>query len=120
MHGIARSCCFEMRSLKTTGTAKLTVHNRWNRPVKTYKRHRFPPDIIGYAVWLCYRFTLSHQDIEDVLADSVHSADSCQDPTHTLPRFCREVGSVGHRWRTRTRAGDNWSATGERLSPFVQ
>ena len=34
----------------------------------TYKRHRFPPDIISYAVWLYYRFNLSHRDIEDLLA----------------------------------------------------
>jgi putative transposase len=34
-----------------------------------YKRHRFPPDIIGYAVWLYYRFNLSHRDIEDLLAE---------------------------------------------------
>ena len=34
----------------------------------TYKRHRFPPDIIQYAVWLYFRFTLSHRDIEDLLA----------------------------------------------------
>ena len=33
-----------------------------------YKRHRFPPDIISYAVWLHYRFNLSHRDIEDLLA----------------------------------------------------
>ncbi|MEJ6516285.1 MAG: hypothetical protein QNL97_08845 [Pseudomonadales bacterium] len=35
----------------------------------TYKRHRFPPDIISYPVWLYYRFNLSHRDIEDLLAD---------------------------------------------------
>ena len=33
-----------------------------------YKRHRFPPDIISYAVWLYFRFNLSHRDIEDILA----------------------------------------------------
>jgi putative transposase len=33
-----------------------------------YKRHRFPPVIIQYAVWLCHRFNLSHRDIEDLLA----------------------------------------------------
>ena len=33
-----------------------------------YKRHRFPPDIISYAVWLYFRFNLSHRDIEDLLA----------------------------------------------------
>lgn len=35
----------------------------------TYKRHRFPPDIISHAVWLYYRFNLSHRDIEDLLSE---------------------------------------------------
>ena len=33
-----------------------------------YKRHRFPPEIIQYAVWLYHRFNLSYRDIEDLLA----------------------------------------------------
>lgn len=33
-----------------------------------YKRDRFPPDIIQYAVWLYFQFNLSHRDIEDLLA----------------------------------------------------
>ena len=37
--------------------------------MNTYKRHRFPSDIISYAVWLYYRFSLSHRDIEDLLAE---------------------------------------------------
>ena len=37
--------------------------------MNTYKRHRFPPEIISYAVWLYYRFNLSHRDIEDLLAE---------------------------------------------------
>ena len=37
--------------------------------MNTCKRHRFPPDIISYAVWLYYRFNLSHRDIEDLLAE---------------------------------------------------
>jgi putative transposase len=37
--------------------------------MNTYKRHRFPRDIISYAVWLYYRFNLSHRDIEDLLAE---------------------------------------------------
>jgi putative transposase len=36
--------------------------------MNTYKRHRFTPDIISYAVWLYYRFNLSYRDIEDLLA----------------------------------------------------
>ena len=34
-----------------------------------YKRFRFPSEIIQYAVWLYYRFNLSHRDIEDLLAE---------------------------------------------------
>jgi len=34
-----------------------------------YKRHRFPPEIIQYAVWLHHRFNLSHRDVEDLLAE---------------------------------------------------
>ena len=38
--------------------------------MNTYKRHRFPPEIISYAVWLYFRFNLSHRDVEDLLAES--------------------------------------------------
>jgi putative transposase len=34
----------------------------------SFKRHRFPPDVIRYAVWLYFRFTLSIRDVEDLLA----------------------------------------------------
>jgi putative transposase len=37
--------------------------------MNTYKRHRFPSDIISYAVWLYYRLNLSHRDIEELLAE---------------------------------------------------
>ena len=39
-----------------------------NSIMNTYKRHRFPPEVIGYAVWLYFRFNLSHRDVEDLLA----------------------------------------------------
>jgi putative transposase len=32
------------------------------------KRHRFPPEIIQYAVWLYHRFNLSHWDIVDLMS----------------------------------------------------
>ncbi len=35
----------------------------------SFKRHRFPPEIIRQAVWLYARFTLSYRDIEDLLAE---------------------------------------------------
>jgi putative transposase len=34
-----------------------------------YKRYCFPSEIIQYAVWIYYRFNLSHRDIEDLLAE---------------------------------------------------
>jgi len=34
-----------------------------------YRGHRFPPEIIGLAVWLYHRFTLSFRDVEDLLAE---------------------------------------------------
>ena len=37
------------------------------RPI-SYKRHRFPADIIRHAVWLYFRFTLSLRDVEEMLA----------------------------------------------------
>src|SRR6266849_10528665 len=35
----------------------------------SYRRHRFPPDIIQHAVWLYLRFMLSYRDVEDLLAE---------------------------------------------------
>ena len=37
--------------------------------MNTYKRHRFPPDIIDYAVWLYSRFNLINRDIEDLFEE---------------------------------------------------
>ena len=33
-----------------------------------YHGYRFPPEIIGHAVWLYHRFCLSFRDAEDLLA----------------------------------------------------
>lgn len=38
------------------------------KPV-SYKRHRFPKDVIRQAVWLYFRFTMSFRDVEDLLAE---------------------------------------------------
>jgi transposase-like protein len=37
------------------------------RPL-SFKRHRFPADIIRHAVWLYFRFSLSFRDVEELLA----------------------------------------------------
>src|ERR1700741_1311437 len=38
------------------------------RPV-SYKRHRFPPQIIAHAVWLYFRFPLSLRLVEEMLLE---------------------------------------------------
>ena len=34
----------------------------------SFKRHRFPADVIRHAVWLYFRFSLSFRDVEELLA----------------------------------------------------
>ena len=34
----------------------------------SYKRHRFPPEIIRQAVWLYFRFSQSLRDVEELMA----------------------------------------------------
>ncbi len=34
----------------------------------SYRRHRFPAEIIQHAVWLYFRFPLSYREVEDLLA----------------------------------------------------
>jgi len=59
---------------ETVLPGEITPSENWGmstlkQGVNTYKRHRFSPEIISYAVWLYYRFNLSHRDIEDLLAE---------------------------------------------------
>jgi putative transposase len=37
--------------------------------IPDYRGHRFPPEIISYAVWLYHRFCLSFRDVEELLAE---------------------------------------------------
>jgi putative transposase len=39
-----------------------------SKPI-SYKRHRFPPEIIGHAVWLYFRFPLSLRPVEEMLLE---------------------------------------------------
>lgn len=34
----------------------------------SFKRYRFPPDVIRHAIWLYFRFTLSLRDVEEMMA----------------------------------------------------
>ncbi|MCG8512453.1 MAG: IS6 family transposase [Rhodospirillales bacterium] len=52
-----------------------------------YRRHRFPPSIIRYTVWLYFRFTLSFRDIEDLLAER-----GIDVSYETIRRWCVKFG----------------------------
>jgi len=73
--------------------------------VHTYTRHRFPPAIIGHAVWLYFHFALRYRDVEELLAERGVIV------TYEMARqWCRKFGQVyanGLR-RRRPRPGDKW------------
>jgi putative transposase len=74
-------------------------------PKFLYQRHRFPPVIIQYAVWLYYRFSLSFRDVEDLLAERGVTVSY-----ETVRRWCTKFGP---RYATRLRRrygryGDTW------------
>jgi putative transposase len=33
----------------------------------SYRRHRFPPEIVQHAIWLYLRFSLSYRDVDQLL-----------------------------------------------------
>jgi putative transposase len=68
--------------------------------MNTYKRHRFPPDIISYAVWLYYRFNLNHRDIEDLLAERGITVSY-----ESIRLWCIKFGAVYTRRLKRKRRG---------------
>jgi len=68
-----------------------------------YRGYRFHAEIISHAVWLYYRFALSHRDIEDLLAER-----GVQVSYEAIRLWCRKFGSAcaaGLRRRRRPAAG---------------
>jgi putative transposase len=71
----------------------------------SYKRHRFPAEIISHCVWLYHRFGLSLRDVEEVLAERGVAL-----TYESIRLWCRKFGPVfaaGLR-RRRPRPGDKW------------
>lgn len=71
----------------------------------SFKRHRFPPEIIRHAVWLYARFTLSYRDIEDLLAER-----GLDISYETVRRWFLKFGGpvAGNLRRRRPRPSDFW------------
>jgi len=70
-----------------------------------YKRHRFPPEIIAYAVWLYFRFALSYRDVEELLAERGVIV-----TYETIRQWCRKFGQqyANTVRRRRPQPGDKW------------
>ena len=71
----------------------------------SFKRHRFPPEIIRHAVWLYARFTLSFRDVEDLLAGCGIEVSNETDRRWFL-KFGRLI--AGHLRCSRPRASAGW------------
>jgi putative transposase len=70
-----------------------------------YYGHRFPPEIIAYAVWIYHRFCVSFRDVEDLLAERGINVSY-----ETIRRWCRKFGpDYARRLRKKQgRLGDTW------------
>ena len=70
-----------------------------------YRRHRFPPQIISYAIWVYHRFALSFRDVEDLLAERGVTVSY-----ESIRRWCHKFGPNYARSlrRKQGRAGDIW------------
>ena len=71
----------------------------------SYRRHRFPAEIIHRAVWLCFRFPLSYRDVEDLLAE--RGVDVSYE---TIRRWALKFGQAYARKlrQSRPRPDDRW------------
>ena len=71
----------------------------------TYHGYRFPPEIIGHAVWLYHRFSLSFRDVEDLLAERGITV-----TYEAIRQWCRTFGPRYARRlkRRQGRLGDTW------------
>jgi len=71
----------------------------------TYKRHRFPIEIIRHCVWLYFRFSLSYRDVELLMAERGISVSY-----ESVRQWCLKFGD-GYAQKLRKRRGqpgDKW------------
>src|SRR6201988_2891239 len=71
----------------------------------SYRRHRFPAEIIQHAIWLYLRFTLSYRDVEELLAER-----GLDISYETVRRWVLKFGpAIARRLRQRRpRPSDRW------------
>ena len=76
-----------------------------NQTKPLYHGYRFPPEIIGHAVWLYHRFCFSFRDVEDLLAER-----GIVVSYETIRSWCNKFGPVYARSIKKRRGplGDTW------------
>jgi putative transposase len=74
-------------------------------PANSYKNHRFPAEIIRYAVWLYFRFCLSYRDVEELLF-----ARGITVTYEAIRTWCRQFGQAyaNQLRRRHPQPGDTW------------
>jgi putative transposase len=74
-------------------------------PSPSYKRHRFPVEIISNAVWLYFRFSLSYRDVEELMA-----ARGIVLTYETIRQWCQKFGRqyANQLRRRRAQTDDKW------------
>jgi len=80
-----------------------------------YARHRFPAEVISYAVWLCFRFPLSLRMVEEMLATQ-----GILVSRETVRQWAPKLGQgFAHQMRRRLPApGDKWHLDGVSRTHF--
>ena len=63
----------------------------------SYRGYRYPAEIIGHAVWLYFRFSLSLRDVEELLAERGRDGHVRDDPCLVL-----EIRPDLRRWTAST------------------
>ncbi|MBM7070359.1 IS6 family transposase [Actibacterium sp. 188UL27-1] len=76
-----------------------------NRTKISYKRHRFPPQIISHAVWLYARFNLSLREVEEMLLERGVDV-SYETVRRWMAKFRPKI--AGNLRRRQGRAGHIW------------
>ncbi len=83
----------------------------------SYAGYRFPPEVIGHAVWLYFRFALSYRDVEELLAERGLTVSY-----ETIRRWRLKFGQTyaNALRRRRPRPGDQWHLDGViAMPPFA-
>ena len=71
----------------------------------TYKRHRYPQEIIDHAIWLYFNFNLSYRNVETILAERGITVSY-----EAIRYWCLKFGYAyaRHLRRKRPQTGDKW------------